>query len=83
MPDGQSTASVVSVVQDGHVRTITLNRPQKKNAISDELGWGVVSAVEEAAADESVWVVALTGAGDAFCAGLDLTAERKPELAPH
>ena len=83
MPDGQSTAPVVSVAQDGHVRTITLNRPQKKNAISDELGWGVVSAVEEAAADESVWVVALTGAGDAFCAGLDLTAERKPELAPH
>ena len=38
MPDGQSTALVVSVPQDGHVRTITLNRPQKKNAISDELG---------------------------------------------
>ncbi|MDP7639694.1 MAG: enoyl-CoA hydratase-related protein, partial [Candidatus Hydrogenedentes bacterium] len=57
---------------DGHVRTITLNRPEKKNAISDELGWAVVAAVEEAAADESVWVVALTGAG-VFISTLDGT----------
>lgn len=83
MPDRVSKTSVVEIAQDDHVRTITLNRPEKKNAISDELGWAVVGAVEDAAKDESVWVIALTGAGDAFCAGLDLTAERHPELAPH
>ena len=38
MPDGQITAPVVTVAQDGYVHTITLNRPKKKNAISDELG---------------------------------------------
>lgn len=68
--------SVVEVEQAGYVRTIRLNRPEKKNAISDELGWAVIRALEDAAADDSVWVIALTGTGDAFCAGLDLSAER-------
>lgn len=65
--------SVVSIANDGHVRTITLNRPEKKNALSEELAWGVVNAVNEAASDDSVWVIALTGTGDSFCAGLDLS----------
>ena len=37
------------------------------------LAWGVVEAVDAAGRDDNVWVVALTGAGDAFCAGLDLS----------
>lgn len=65
--------SVVSIANDGHVRTITLNRPEKKNALSEELAWGIVNAVNEAASDDSVWVIALTGTGDSFCAGLDLS----------
>lgn len=64
--------NLVKVADDGHVRTITLNRAEKKNAVNLELAWGVVAAVEEAARDDNVWVVALTGSGDAFCAGLDL-----------
>ncbi len=44
--------AAVEVAQDGHVRTITLNRPEKKNAISDELGWGVVGAVAGCEPDE-------------------------------
>ena len=78
-----SEGKVVEVTQEGHVCTITLNRPEKKNAISDELGWAVVSAVADAARNDEVWVIALTGAGDAFCAGLDLTSERDPGQAPH
>jgi enoyl-CoA hydratase/carnithine racemase len=58
---------------DAHVRTLRLNRPEKKNALTDELAWGIVTAVEEAARDDSVWVVAITGTGDAFCSGLDLS----------
>src|SRR6185295_4517308 len=46
--------------------------PDKKNALSNELAWGIVTAVEEASRDDSVWVVAITGTGDAFCSGLDL-----------
>ena len=64
---------IVSIADQGHVRTITLNRPDKKNALSNELAWGVVAAVDAATLDDNVWVVAITGSGDAFCAGLDLS----------
>jgi 2-(1,2-epoxy-1,2-dihydrophenyl)acetyl-CoA isomerase len=65
-------SKVIRIEQQGHVRTIVLNRPETKNAISSELGWGVVKALQEAARDDDVWVVAITGTGDSFCAGLDL-----------
>lgn len=73
---------VVKVVDAGHVRTIMLNRPEKKNALSDALAWGVIAAIEDAARTDDVWVVALTGSGDAFCAGLDLSGgERSSPLS--
>jgi len=56
----------------GPVRLLRLNRPERKNALSDALGWAVVAAVEEAAHDDAIRVVALTGRGDAFCSGVDL-----------
>lgn len=62
----------VVVSDEGHVRTVRMDRPKVKNALSSELAWGVVGAVEEAARDDSVWVVCLTGTGDAFCSGVDL-----------
>ena len=65
----------LKVTDEGHVRTIRLNRPEKKNALSGELAWGIVTAIEEAARDDSVWVLAITGTGDAFCSGLDLSPE--------
>lgn len=64
---------LINISDAGHVRTIQLNRPEKKNALSQELAWSIVQAVDAAAQDDNVWVVALTGAGDAFCAGLDLS----------
>jgi 2-(1,2-epoxy-1,2-dihydrophenyl)acetyl-CoA isomerase len=63
---------VLDIRDAGHVRTIVLNRPEKRNALTHELAWGIVDAVAAAARDDAVWVVALTAAGDAFCAGLDL-----------
>lgn len=68
---------VVKIVDVGHVRTIVLNRPEKKNALSDQLAWGVVNAIDDAARDDNVWVVAITGSGDAFCSGLDLSAPER------
>ena len=62
----------VVVSDEGHVRTVRMSRPKVKNALSSELAWGVVGAVEEAARDDSVWVVCLTGTGDAFCSGVNL-----------
>lgn len=59
--------------QHGHVVTLTLNRPEKLNAMSwtmfEELG----TAFESIAADDSVRCVVVTGAGGAFCSGADLT----------
>ena len=62
----------IQIEQQGHVRTIRMCRPEVKNAINSELGWGVVEAMQDAARDDETWVVAITGTGDAFCAGLDL-----------
>jgi 2-(1,2-epoxy-1,2-dihydrophenyl)acetyl-CoA isomerase len=72
---------LVTTTDRGHVRTITLNRPEKKNALSQQLAWGIVEAIDAAARDDNVWVVALTGAGDTFCAGLDLTGSAT--YSPH
>ncbi|MGI8927536.1 MAG: enoyl-CoA hydratase/isomerase family protein [Tepidiformaceae bacterium] len=63
---------VLEITDDGRVRTLALNRPEAKNALNEELAWGIVAAVEEAAKDDSVWVIAITGTGNAFCSGLDL-----------
>ncbi|MBI3825195.1 MAG: enoyl-CoA hydratase/isomerase family protein [Candidatus Rokubacteria bacterium] len=65
-------SDVIGIHDKDRVRTIVLNRPGKKNALSHELAWGVVTAVEQAARADGIWVIAITGTGDAFCAGLDL-----------
>jgi 2-(1,2-epoxy-1,2-dihydrophenyl)acetyl-CoA isomerase len=54
------------------VRTITLDRPERLNAVNPALAASLPDALDEAAADDMVRVVVLTGAGRAFCAGLDL-----------
>ncbi|HET6936929.1 MAG TPA: enoyl-CoA hydratase-related protein [Candidatus Angelobacter sp.] len=57
--------------ESGGIATITLNRPDKRNAISYELIDDVIAALKQAAASDAL-VVILTGAGSAFCAGMDL-----------
>ena len=71
-------SEVISVADEGRVRTITLNRPEKKNALTDELAWAIVTAVKDATLDDGVWVIAITGSGDSFCAGLDLSGSGEP-----
>ena len=65
------------------IATITLNRPERLNAIDMQMPGEIRAAVEAADADPQVHVVILTGAGRAFCAGYDLKefAERADE--PH
>jgi enoyl-CoA hydratase/carnithine racemase len=58
---------------DGHVCTLTLNRPEKRNALSGQLVNELIVALETAGEDPEVRVVVLTGAGKAFCAGADLS----------
>ncbi|MEZ5937272.1 MAG: enoyl-CoA hydratase/isomerase family protein [Hyphomonadaceae bacterium] len=74
-------SDLLRISDEGHVRTITLNRPDKKNALTDAFAWSIVAAIDEAAANDNVWVVALTGTDDAFCAGLDLSMSER--ASPH
>ena len=55
-----------------HVRLLTLNRPDRLNAMTAELCEALHEELRQAAADRSCRAVVLTGAGRAFCAGLDL-----------
>lgn len=55
------------------VATITLNRPDRLNAMSRPMAAGLVALIDRADRDESVRALILTGAGRAFCAGVDLT----------
>ena len=66
------------------VRVLTLNRPKSRNALSAELRKQLFAALKLAEADEGVDVVILTGAGPAFCAGLDLRelSTSVPDLSP-
>jgi len=57
---------------DGHVATITLNRPERLNAITLEMLDLLTDALREADADGDVRCILITGADRAFCAGLDL-----------
>jgi enoyl-CoA hydratase len=58
---------------DGGVALLTLNRPEKRNALSIEMRFELGRLFEELGADESVRCLVLTGAGSAFCAGMDVT----------
>jgi methylglutaconyl-CoA hydratase len=62
----------VTVRDEGPVRVLTLDRPEARNALSRSLRAELHAAVDEAAADDAVRAVVVTGAGEAFCAGLDL-----------
>ena len=57
----------------GPVRILTMNRPEKRNALNSQLTQGLLHAFRAADADESVGCIILTGAGPGFCAGADLS----------
>jgi enoyl-CoA hydratase len=68
------------------VRTLTLNRPQARNALSTELRNRFFAALRDAEVDDDVDVVILTGADPVFCAGLDLKelgdSAELPDISP-
>jgi enoyl-CoA hydratase/carnithine racemase len=71
-----SNGALLYEVRD-HVARVTINRPERRNAMSWDVITGLRKAVADAKADEDVRVVVLTGAGEqAFCAGADLTGMR-------
>jgi len=64
--------SVLLINKTGGVATLTLNRPESMNALSQELRTALTQTFQDLSRDPEVRVVILTGAGRAFCAGLDL-----------
>jgi enoyl-CoA hydratase len=62
------------VARDGHLMTITMNRPQRLNALSGEMLIRMFDAYEEASRDPEIRCILVTGAGGNFCSGADLRA---------
>ena len=64
--------SVLLYEKKGRIAYITLNRPEKRNALNYELLGELEKAWIDFRDDDNLWVAVLTGAGTTFCAGLDL-----------
>jgi enoyl-CoA hydratase len=63
----------VIVEKDGHVLTVTLNRPEKRNAVNCEVMCRLYDAWTELDRDDELRVAILTGRGSTFCSGMDLS----------
>lgn len=72
---------VVRASQSGPILTLTLNRPEKLNALNDEMTRALLDAFAVAASDSGVRAVVIRGEGRAFCAGQDLEAFVKMKMA--
>lgn len=72
MAEPTGSGPVLYSVRDG-VATITLNRPDKLNALTGEMIEGLLAAFDQTDSDDGVRAVVVTGAGRAFCAGADLS----------
>ena len=69
----------LSYAVEGRIATLTLNRPERLNAINEDMPRDIEAAVEQANADDAVHVLILQGAGEAFCSGYDLKAFAESE----
>jgi 2-(1,2-epoxy-1,2-dihydrophenyl)acetyl-CoA isomerase len=70
--EGTSLGDPVNVTDHGSVRVLSINNRSKRNALDDRVRQGLITAVDEAAADDGIRVITLTGEGGTFCAGGDL-----------
>ena len=73
LADNGAVPSLLLLERVDRVALVTLNRPEKRNALSIELRFEVAEAFDELGADDGVACVVLTGAGPAFCSGMDTT----------
>src|SRR4051794_3163089 len=79
MPE-RSESGLISDTR-GHVRVLTLDRPERRNALSSGLQADLVEQLLDCAADGDVRAIVLTGNGPAFCAGFDLKEIRERDRA--
>jgi len=84
MADGTQVYETITFERRGHVGLLTLNKPDRLNALSPEMRCEVESVLQAVLADDDLRALVLTGAGRGFCSGADLAAaavmaERPPE----
>jgi 2-(1,2-epoxy-1,2-dihydrophenyl)acetyl-CoA isomerase len=69
----ESSSDTLQISIEGGVATLTLNRPEKLNALSPDMNTAAIEALREAATRDDIGAVVVTGAGRAFCAGGDVS----------
>jgi 2-(1,2-epoxy-1,2-dihydrophenyl)acetyl-CoA isomerase len=69
----------IETQQTDGILTLTLNRPDKRNAIDDAMMATLIDAIDAAGRDEAVRVIVIAGAGDNFCGGADIVARNAPD----
>ena len=79
MKDYPETPEGLALEHDGNVLRARLDRPERRNALTDEMVLALIETIEAAGSDESVRVIALTGSGAHFCSGFDLGQRGKGE----
>jgi enoyl-CoA hydratase/carnithine racemase len=68
------TFHALSLETEGHVATLTLDRPSAGNAVDETMAFELREACAQVGRDGDVWVMLLTGSGDTFCRGTDLSS---------
>ncbi|OBK90510.1 enoyl-CoA hydratase/isomerase family protein [Mycolicibacter sinensis] len=79
---GSATGGSVAVLRDGALLRLTLVRPDRRNSLSPPMTEALVSALIEAASDDGLRVIHLTGSGADFCAGADWVATNSTGRRP-
>jgi 2-(1,2-epoxy-1,2-dihydrophenyl)acetyl-CoA isomerase len=77
MSTSYQQADGLAVALDAGVLHVTLDRPDKRNAISEVMFFALIDTLTAASTDEQVRVIVLDGAGDHFCGGADIVARNK------
>lgn len=66
--------------KENGIAIITMNRPEQRNALNSTLFQGIYASVEDAAQDDEIKVIIITGTGEAFCSGADVKAMAAGQL---
>ncbi len=76
------TTELIELTVTNGIATLTLNRPEKRNAMSDDMRTEFIAALEHVSADKSIRALVLTGKGKGFCAGGDISGMERRMKAP-
>ncbi len=76
------TTELIELTVTHDIATLTLNRPEKRNAMSDDMRTEFIAALEHVSADKSIRALVLTGKGKGFCAGGDISGMERRMKAP-